>query len=91
MIGLGTLLFGFLPRLAVYAMYAALTGSFVLTLVDSVYKLDDNFMKLSLFHYTNFNLNQWPDWGTFGWFMLVSTCLAAIGIWRFTRRDIIPE
>ncbi len=91
MIGLGTLLFGFLPRLAVYVMYAALTGSFVLTLVDSVYKLDDNFMKLSLFHYTNFNLNQWPDWGTFGWFMLVSTCLAAIGIWRFTRRDIIPE
>lgn len=91
MLGLGTLLYGFVPRLTVFVMYAAIVWSFVITLVDSVYKLDSTVMRSSLFHYTNFNLNQWPDWGTFGWFILISVCLATVGVWRFTRRDIVPE
>ena len=91
MLGLGTLLYGIVPRSTIFVMYTAIVWSFVITLVDSVYKLDSNVMKLSLFHYTNFNLNQWPDWGTFGWFMLIGFGLTAAGIWRFTRRDIVAE
>jgi ABC-2 type transport system permease protein len=91
LMGVGTLLYGMLPRLTVLAMYAVITWSFVITLVASAAKLNTALLHSSLFYYTNFNLAQWPNWATFGWFVTLGAAFSAVGIWAFARRDIVPE
>ncbi|HSX06846.1 MAG TPA: hypothetical protein VLG92_03940 [Candidatus Saccharimonadia bacterium] len=90
-LGLGTLIYGLRPRLAVVAMYIVVIWSFLINLIASAARLNSILMHSSLFYYLSFNLAHWPDWGTFGTFMLLSVLLATLGIAVFNRRDIIPE
>ncbi len=91
LLGVGTLLYGLLPRLASIAMYAIIFWSFLITLLASAAQLSKWLLHSSVFYYTNFSLNQWPDWKTFSWFMVLAVMLSWVGIRAFARRDITPE
>lgn len=91
LIGFGTLFYGVFPRLAVLAMYLVIIWSFLIDLVGAVVKLDDIFVKSSLFHYMTFNVSAWPDWSQFSWLVGLGVAMAAVGIICFTKRDIITE
>ena len=91
MLGLGALLYGTLPRAAAMVMYGVLLWSFLVTLLASAVHLSKWLLHSSLFYYTSSNLTQWPDWRTFGWFMVLGVVFSAAGIWAFVRRDIVPE
>ena len=91
LLGLGILVYGMLPRLSVILMYFVITWSFLIDLISSAAKLDDWLLRSSLFHYISFNLAEWPDWQTFGCLAGLGVVMAAIGIFCFTRRDIVAE
>lgn len=91
LLGLGTLLYGLLPRMAAPVMYAVIFWSFLITLLASAAHLSKGLLHSSVFYYTNFNLTHSPDWTTFGWFMLLAILLSTAGVWSFTQRDIVPE
>lgn len=91
LLGLGILVYGVLPRFSVILMYLIITWSFLIDLISSAATLDDWLLKSSLFHYLSFNLAQWPDWQTFSWLVGLGFIMAVIGIFGFTRRDIVAE
>jgi ABC-2 type transport system permease protein len=92
LIGLGSCMYGLAPRFAVVTMYIVVGWSFLIILIASADpSLNHDIMRSSLFHYTNFNLAQWPDWTTFGWMLTIGCALSAIGVRAFTARDIAIE
>lgn len=91
LMGVGTLLYGILPRLAVIAMYLIITWSFIIDLVSSVVTLNEIVLKSSLFHYMSFDLAKWPDWQTFGWLACLGIAMMLGGIYLFTKRDTVIE
>lgn len=91
LMGAGTLMYGVLPRITVISMYLIICWSFIIDLVSSVIKLDEIILQSSLFHYMTFNLADWPDWKTFAWLTILGIIMAAIGIVRFTKRDLTSE
>jgi len=91
MLGLGTCIYGFRPRLATVCMYLVVGWSFLINLIASAAKLNSVISHSSLFYYLSFNLAKWPDWGTFGTFSLLGVLLATLGIAAFARRDIVSE
>ncbi len=90
-LGIGTLFYGFFPRLASISMYAVIIWSLVIDVLQSVLKLNDIVIKSSLFHYIQFSPAKDPDWSTLAWLVGIGIILAAIGIFNFTKRDIITE
>jgi putative exporter of polyketide antibiotics len=90
-LGFGTLLYGMLPRFATALMYIVIAWSFVVDVLQSIIKLDDTVINSSLLHYISFSPNQAPNWGTFAWLVGLGIAMASIGIFAFTRRDIIAE
>lgn len=90
-LGLGTLLYGILPRLAVAGMYVVIGWSFLIDMIGSVVKLDNIFINSSLFHYVSISPTKAPDWATFAWLATIGIAMAAVGVVAFTRRDIIAQ
>lgn len=91
LIGIGTLLYGVLPRLASAGMFAVIIWAFVVDVLKSLLSLDDWVDKTSLLHYVAFTPTKSPDWSTFAWLMSIGLVLMMIGVWRFTQRDIVSE
>jgi ABC-2 type transport system permease protein len=91
LIGVGTFLYGFLPRIASAFMYAVIAWSFIIDMIGSAVKLDDWLANSSLLHYISQSPSKTPDWSTFIWLVSLGVVFAAIGIIRFTKRDIISE
>ncbi len=90
-LGVGTLLYGVWPRIAAMSMYAILGWSFLIDLLGSAFKLDESIVKTSLFHYMSLAPDKAPDWNTFAWLIGLGLTMAAVGIFCFTKRDIISE
>lgn len=90
-LGLGALLYGLWPRLAVIGMYIVIIWSFLIDIIGSVVTLNDLVIKSSLFHYIVLSPAAIPDWKTFGSLLGFGIVMAAIGIFAFTKRDIITE
>jgi ABC-2 type transport system permease protein len=90
-LGVGTLLYGVWPRIAAASMYIILGWSFLIDLIESAVKLDDFVVKTSLFHYMSLSPNDAPDWKTFYWLLGLGIVMAIVGIFSFTKRDIISE
>ena len=90
-IGLGTLLYGLVPRFATIGMYAVIIWSFLIDMIGSVVKLNDFVTNSSLFHYISISPTTAPDWKTFIWLAVISVTMMAAGIIIFTKRDIISE
>lgn len=91
LIGGGAFLFGILPRFAAIIMYVAIVWAFVVDVLKSFLSLDDSIDKTSLLHYVSFAPTKSPDWSTFAWLVGIGFILAVIGVWQFSRRDIISE
>jgi len=89
--GVGTLLYGLWPRIATAGMYVIIIWSFVIDLLGSVVTLDDRLTKSSLFHYIATSPSKSPDWHTFLWLSVLGITLAALGVFAFSKRDIITE
>ena len=90
-IGVGTALYGILPRVAVIAMYAIIIWAFVVDVLKSFFSLGDFIDKTSLLHYVSFAPTKSPDWSTFAWLVGIGVGLAIIGILAFSKRDIVTE
>lgn len=91
LLGIGALLYGFLPRAAAAIMYAIIVWTFVVDILKAIFSLNDSVEKTSLLHYVSFTLDKAPDWSNFAWLAGLGIVLAAVGVWRFTRRDIVSE
>lgn len=90
-LGIGTFIYGTMPRFAVTSMYALIGWSFLLDTIGSVVTLNDIVAKSSLFHYVSPSLTGSPDWKTFTWLISLGIVLMVIGLVSFNRRDIISE
>jgi polyether ionophore transport system permease protein len=90
-LGFGTLLYGILPRIAVVGTYVLISWSFLIEMIGAVVKLDDIFIKSSLFHYISISPTQAPDWSTFLWLVALGVGMMILGIAAFAKRDIISE
>lgn len=91
LLGIGTLLYGFKPRLAVPVMYFLIAWAFVIDLVGSVVKLDDIVQKSSLLHYVALVPAANPDWNTFGILSVIGLLLVFVGTYIFSSRDLESE
>lgn len=90
-LGIGTFLYGVVPRFASAGMYVVIGWSFLLDTISSVVTLNDLVTKSSLLHYVNTSLTGSPDWTTFAWLVCLGIILALVGVLCFNRRDIISE
>lgn len=89
--GVGTLIYGALPRIGTFVMYGIIAWSFIIDLISSVIKMDELILQTSLFHYMTFNVSEWPDWNIFMWLTGLGIVMAAIGVIAFCKRDIITD
>lgn len=89
LVGLGALLYGILPRLAAAGMYFVITWSFLIDALSSAVNLDEWLVKTSLFQYIAASPVADPDWVSFWWLTGIGITLATIGIFAFTKRDIV--
>lgn len=91
LIGIGAVIYGILPRFATIIMYVAIVWAFVVDVLKSFLSLDDAIDKTSLLHYATFTPTKTPDWQTFAWLTIIGITLMLVGVWRFSRRDIMSE
>lgn len=91
LVGIGVLLYGLLPRFVSVGMYAIIIWAFVVDVLKSLLSLDDWVDKTSLLHYVAFAPTKSPDWSTFLWLVGIGIFLMTIGVWCFTKRDIVSE
>jgi putative exporter of polyketide antibiotics len=90
-LGIGVLLYGFKPRLAVPIAYAYLVWSFAIDLVGSTVALNDIVQKSSIFHYISLVPAESPDWKA-SWILLaLGTVLVIAGSYLFNHRDLETE
>ena len=90
--GLGIMLYGIAPKIAVAGMYVVILWSFIVDLIASVTtNLNDAILHSSLFHYISSSPTDTPDWKTFAWLVALGVTMAAVGVFAFTRRDIVSE
>jgi ABC-2 type transport system permease protein len=91
LIGIGTFFYGLLPRFAVVSMYIVIVWAFVVDVLKAFFSLDDAIDKTSVLHYVSFAPSVAPDWKQFAWLVGIGLVLMALGVWRFTQRDIVNE
>lgn len=90
-LGIGVLLYGFLPRLSVAAMAAVIGWAFVLDILKSLFHLSSFVTKTSVLTYIPANPSKLPDWRAIAWLVVIGIALMALGVVRFTKRDILAE
>jgi ABC-2 type transport system permease protein len=91
LLGIGTAVYGVLPRVAVAAMFVVIVWAFVVDIVKAFFKIDNWIDKTSILHYVSFAPTKAPDWSQFMWLVVIGLALMAFGVWRFTQRDIVTE
>ncbi len=91
LVGIGTVLYGLLPRIAAISMYAVIIWAFVVDVLKSFFSLGDFIDKTSLLHYVSFAPTTAPDWSTFTWLCGLSIVMVCVGVWAFSQRDIVTE
>lgn len=94
--GIGTAIYGLLPRLASIAMFAVIIWAFLADILKAMLNLKDSHTnelidKTSLLHYISFTPTKTPDWTQFWWLIGIGIVLMVVGVWRFTQRDIVSE
>ena len=89
LLGVGILVFGLLPRLAIGVTYGLVVWSFVVEIVSAV--VDSNHWVRDtspLLHVTPAPAAA-PDWTSAGWLVGLGIAAAAIGVAAFSRRDLV--
>jgi len=90
-LGIGALLYGYLPRIAVAGMSVVIGWAFVLDILKSLFHLSSFVTKTSILTYIPSNPANAPDWVAIAWLVVTGLILATLGTVRFTKRDIIAE
>ena len=90
-LGVGILLYGWLPRFATAAAYLVLGWSFLLDLIGSAAKLPLAVVNTSLFHHIAMTPLAHPRWSTVAYTTCIGVILTSIGMVGFVRRDLQGE
>lgn len=90
-LGAGSLVYGFLPRLAVVAVAIIIAWSYALDIFKSIVDLPSWVEKTSLLHYIPTSPTIAPDWVAASWLTILGLVLGAVGVMAFTKRDIVTE
>lgn len=90
-LGVGTLLYGVWPRLAVGGMVVVVGWAFIESILKDVFHLADWVEKTSLLSYVPTLPTKSPDWPQVIWLFVIGLVLLACGIIAFMRRDIVAE
>jgi ABC-2 type transport system permease protein len=87
---LGTVVFtfGFLPRATAVVGYAMLAWAFLLEMLGSALHFNHWLMDTSMLHHLALAPTVDPNWRIDGTFLTLGAALAAVGAWRFSRRDL---
>jgi len=88
LVGFGALVYGVLPRAAVWAMYALVAWSFILDVLSDALSLSVWLQRTSLLHYIALTPAVQPEWTTTGLLVGLGALLGGLGVVCFKRRDI---
>jgi ABC-2 type transport system permease protein len=88
LLGIGVLLYGLKPRVAVVAMYVVLVWSFVVDLLASVMSLNHVIVESSLLHYVALVPAAKPDWKAACIVGIMGIIFVALGTIAFSWRDL---
>ncbi len=91
LLGLGTLLYGTMPRLAVIAMYVVAAWSFTIDLIASAGTINKYLADTSLLHHVALVPAAAPHWESFILLTLTGLAFTALGVLGFQRRDLEAE
>ncbi len=86
--GIGVLLLGFAPRLVTVACWAIAAWAFMLDLLGAVIPVNHWLMDTSLLQHLAPAPAANPDWRICVTYLAIGATGAALGGWRFTRRDL---
>ncbi len=86
--GLGVLLLGFVPRLVTAACWVIVAWAFMLDLLGAVIPVNHWLMDTSLLQHLAPAPAANPDWRICATYLVIGAAGAALGGWRFTRRDL---
>lgn len=89
--GVGVLLYGWRSRLAAPAMYTVLGWSFLVDMAGSVVDFPSGIASSSLLHHIALVPAAQPNWVTFCITFCAGLAFIAVGMHRFTRRDLETE
>jgi ABC-2 type transport system permease protein len=87
-LGLGVLLFGVAPRLAVAVTYFYVAGSFLLETVGAAVQLPGLLLNLSVLHHVAPAPAVDPDWVAGGVMVAIGVTTTTLGALAFARRDL---
>ena len=90
-LGVGAFFYGFWPRLAASAMSILIGWAFVVDILKSFFHLNSAITKTSILNYISLNPSATPDWRPISVLIAIGLVLAALGVARFGRRDIVSE
>lgn len=89
--GIGIFLYGVWPRLSVIGMTIIVGWAFVVDILRNLLQLDDWVEKTSVLYYIPIDPSKSVEWTGIVWLIGIGVVLGALGIVRFTRRDISGE
>jgi len=89
--GVGVFLYGMWPRLSVVGMTVIVGWAFVVDILRNLLQLDDWVEKTSVLYYIPIDPSKSVEWMGIARLIVIGIVLGAIGIIRFTRRDISGE
>ncbi|HZN14029.1 MAG TPA: ABC transporter permease subunit [Acidimicrobiales bacterium] len=87
-LGVGTLVYGVVPRPAPTIAYAIVTWSFIVQLIASLVTTNAVVVGSSLLHYVTPAPATDPNWGSAARLVAIGCVAAALGVAAFARRDL---
>lgn len=90
-LGVGTFLYGLLPRIAVAVMTLVVAWAFAVDVIRGLFQLDAWIEKTSLLYYIPADPSKSPLWSGVTWLVVLGIGLAFLGVVGFLKRDIITE
>jgi len=87
-LGVGVLIFGFMPRLTSVTAYGIIIWSFIVQLVGSIINLNHWILDLSLLHHITLAPATSPNWTSAGILAGIGVLAGCAGVLRFRGRDL---
>lgn len=88
LLGIGVLVFGFVPRLTAAICWGLLAWAFLLDMLGSAIRINHWVMDTSLLYHLALAPAVNPDWRVVGTYLATGGAAAVLGGWWFTRRDL---
>jgi ABC-2 type transport system permease protein len=87
-LGLGTLVYGLWPRLAITVGYGLVAWSFLVQLIGAVVTTNRFLLDTSLLHHVTPAPAADPNWTSAGWLVVLGLMATTVGLAAFQRRDL---